>query len=173
MTGPGVGTLTRTAAITMVDVRHVLWRIQSDLRVLRAYHGMISAEHEAAMSNDLIAYVYRNFVEEIEFRFIDRTLGTASYRLRYALTREWSGSQDDASGGLQYQNLAKADFAVIVTYSATWQALSPAEKGTFSSTLQCAWGPATAVSDGAGYWTSDRTYGSGGLGAARSVFRPY
>ncbi len=173
MTGPGVGTLTRTAAITIVDVRHVLWRIQSDLRVLRAYHGVITPEREAAISNDLVAFVYRNFIEQIEFLFVDRTLGKAAYRVRYVFTREWAGSQDDASGGIQYQNLVNAEFSVVVTYSTNWLALSAAEQAAFKATLQCVWGPADTVSDGAGYWTSDRTYGSGGLGAARSVFRAY
>jgi len=134
---------------------------------------MITAEGEAAISSDLQAFVYRNFVDQIEFHFVDRIAGTASYRVRYAFTRAWAGAQDDDSGGLRYQNLSNARFAVVVTYSATWQALPTAEKAAFNSTLQCAWGPAAAVSDGAGYWTSDRTYGSGGLGAARSVFRAY
>ncbi|MGH9891054.1 MAG: hypothetical protein ACREA0_03540 [bacterium] len=173
MTVPGTSTLTRIGAVTIVDVRHVLWRIQSDLRVLRAYHGMITSEREGAIATDLTTCVYRGFVDQFEFLFVDRTLGTASHRVRYAFTRERVGSQDDASGGLQYQNLTNAEFTVVVAYSTTWQALSPADKEAFSSTLLCAWGPAAAVSDGAGYWTSDRTYGSGGLGAARSVFRAY
>lgn len=174
MTGPGVGTLTRTAAITMVDVRHVLWRIQTDLRVLRAQHAMITAELELAIAEDIAAFLYRNFIEQVEFRFVDRTAGTASWRTRYAFTREWTGSQDDDAGGLQYQNLQNTDFKVVVTYSASWYALPAAEKEAFRATgLKCAWGPAGAVRDGAGYWTSDRTYGSGGLGATRSVFRAY
>lgn len=171
MSNPSTGTLTRTASITMTDVRHVLWRIASDLRVLRAQHGLISAEREQDVVYDLLLFIYRNYIDEIEFRFVDPSTATRKYAVRYGLTRGWSGDEDDDAGGLRYQDLTGTSFSVVISYSAIWKTLSAQAKAAFRQSLKRPWGPADDVRDGAGTWAADRTYGSGGLGAARSVFR--
>ena len=173
MSNPGTGTLTRTASITMIDVRHVLWRIATDLRVLRAQHGLISAELEQDIADDLLLFIYRNYIDQIEFRFVDSASKTRKYAVRYALTRSWSGEEDDDAGGLRYRDLTGTSFTVVISYSATWTALSQQAKTAFLQSLKGTWGPAEAVRDGVGAWATDRTFGSGGLGATRSVFRSY
>lgn len=172
MTYPGTGTLSRTASITMVDVRHVMWRIISDLCVLRSHHRMIDQEREEGIAHDLTAFIYRNYIDEVEFRFVNDSTGTASYRVRYALNRGWSGDDND-SGGLRYCDLRGTSFSVVISYTEAWQNLSSDDKVAFRDGLKRPWGRAADVADGAGYWTTDRTYGSGSLGAERSVFRPY
>ncbi len=171
MTYPLTNTLTRTTSITMTDVRHVLWRIASDLRVLRAQHAMLTAEREEQIREDLIAFIYRNFVDQIEFRFVHPATNTACYRVRYALTRSWSGDDDDGSGGLRFRDLRGTTFSVIISYTRLWINLSENDKIVFRKTLKRSWDRAEDVADGSGYWTTDRNYGSGGLGASRSVFR--
>ena len=166
-------TQTRTASITLTDVRHVLWRMTSDLRVLRAEHGMLTEAFEASIANDLTAFIYRDFINSVEFAFVAPTTNTAKFRVAYSLIRTWSGESDDDSGGLRYCDLTGTTFSVFVTYTATWTSLAEAEKQAFCETLKCSWGPATRAPHGTGRWTTDRSYGSGSLGAARSVFRPY
>ena len=173
MTNSTTGTLTRTASITMTDVRHVLWRIETDLRVLRAHHGLITAEYEQHVLADLLLFIYRSYVERIEFGFVDSVATTRKYAVRYALTRNWSGEDDDDAGGLRYQDLRGTLFKVLIWYSPTWKALPPRDKAAFLQTLKIGWGPVADIPDGAGSWAADRTYGSGGLGATRSVFRSY
>jgi hypothetical protein len=155
----------------MTDVRHVLWRIASDLRVLRAQHGLISTQFETEIAEDLLLFIYRNYIDQIEFRFLDLETNTRKYAVRYMLTRSWSGDEDDDTGGLRYRDLTGTSFTVVISYSATWKALSAEAKATFRQSLKRTWGPAADVPDGAGAWVTDRTYGSGGLGATRSVFR--
>lgn len=167
------GTLTRTASITMTDVRHVIWRIETDLRVLRAQHGLITADREQDIIHDLQLLIYRNYIVQVEFRFVDTSTQRRRYAVRYSLTRAWSGDEDDEAGGLRYQNLTGTSFGVIITYSSGWSTLSGQAKAAFRQSLKRAWEPAADVPDGAGSWATDRTYGSGGLGATRSVFRPY
>ncbi|MGQ0713722.1 MAG: HORMA-1 domain-containing protein [Gemmatimonadaceae bacterium] len=174
MSTSSTGTLTRTASITMIDVRHVLWRIASDLRVLRAQHGLITAEREQDVLEDLLLFIYRNYIDQIEFRFVDDATNVCrDGSVRYAISRNWAGNEDDDSGGLRYRDLRGTSFSVVVWYSATWKALSESEKATFRKSLKRPWGPADDVRDGAGAWVTDKTYGSGGLGATRSVFRAY
>jgi hypothetical protein len=157
----------------MIDVRHVMWRIDSDLRILRVQHNMTTQEREEGIMNDLVAFVYRSYIEQIEFRFVRPASNTAPYRVRYAVTRSWAGEDDDDSGGLRYCDLRGTSFMVVVSYSEAWTTLPPNEKAAFLQGLRLPWGPAADVADGPGYWTSDRTYGSGGLGVVRSVFRPF
>jgi hypothetical protein len=173
MSNPGTGTLTRTTSITMTDVRHVLWRIASDLRVLRAHHGLITSEREQGVVDDLLLFIYRNYIDEIEFRFVDPVTNTRKYAVRYELTRSWSGAEDDDAGGLRYRDLTGTWFSVVISYSATWNALSAQARADFRQSLKRPWGVADDVRDGTGAWATDRYYGSGGLGASRSVFRAY
>lgn len=173
MTHPTTGTLTRTVSVTMTDVRHVVWRIGSDLRGLRAQYNMITAEMEEAVIADLTAFVYRGFIDNIEFRFLDKTTAAGRFRVQYPLTRARSDDRDDDSGGIRYRDLGNTDFSVIVTYSQAYLALPSAEREAFRRALKCSWGAAARIADGAGYWTTDRSYGSGALGASRSVFLPY
>jgi hypothetical protein len=173
MSNLATSTITRTASITMTDVRHVLWRIESDLRVLRAQHGLITAQREQDVRDDLLLFIYRNYVDQIEFRFVDPTTNACrDGTVRYAISRAWSGDDDD-SGGLRYRDLSGTLFSVVVSYSTTWNELSENEKAAFRQSLKRPWGPAAEVSDRGGVWVTDKTYGSGGLGATRSVLRFY
>lgn len=169
MTSPGTGTLTRTVAITMVDVRDVMWRIQSDLRTLRAQHAMITETYEVNVSADLVQFVYRNFVEEIRFEFL-RNGVVQPGSIAYSLTRQWQGSESDPNGGLRYRDLRGLTFAIATQTTSVWRALTPAAQAEFYGQLKCSWGPA-AANPVAGVWTEDRTYGSGSLGASRLVLR--
>jgi len=134
---------------------------------------MIDQEREEGILNDLTAFIYRNYADRIEFQFVSDTAGTATYRVRYSLSRNWAGDQDDDSGGLRYRDLRGTTFGAVISYSDSWKRLSADEKTSFREGLQRSWGPAADVADGPGYWMTDRTYGSGALGAERSVFRAY
>jgi hypothetical protein len=169
MTSPGTGTITRTVAITMIDVREVMWRIQSDLRILRAQHGMITDTREAELSEDLLQFVYQNFVEEIHFQFLrDGVVQPGS--IAYALNRQWEGGESDSNGGLRYRDMRGLTFDISLTTTAGWQSLTPEQQMVFYQGLKTAWGPG-GTRPVAGVWTQDRIYGSGSLGATRLVLR--
>ena len=169
MTLPGTGTLTRTLAITLVDVREVMWRIQSDLRTLRAQHAMITEAYEIDLSADLVQFVYRNFAEQIRFEFLrDGVVQLGS--IAYNLTRQWQGEESDSNGGLRFRDMHGLTFNISLTPTSVWHALTPEQQRDFYRELKTGWGPAGARPV-AGVWTQDRTYGSGLLGATRLVLR--
>ncbi len=163
------GTLTRTSTITMTDVRDVLWRIQSDLRILRAQHAMIEEAYETALSADLLQFVYRNFLTEIRFEFL-RAGVVQPGSVAYALTRQWQGSESDASGGLRYRDLRGLTFSVATETTEVWRTMTAAQRAEFFGGLQLPWGY-SGTRPTAGIWTADRSYGSGALGAQRLVLR--
>src|SRR5947207_2114280 len=128
----GTGTLTRSAtdigSITMVNVREVMWRIQTDLRTLRALHRKVSEQWEANMLQDLQILIYRGYIEEIDLVFTDAYDRLQPGSVNYAITRVWQGSTSDDGGGLRYFDSTQMNFALLVTYSAAWWALSPQER---------------------------------------------
>lgn len=169
MTSPAIGTLTRTASVTMTDVRDVLWRIQSDLRTLRAQHQMIDEAHEVSLAADLQQFVYRNFVDAIRFEFLrDGVVQPGS--IAYALNRQWQGSESDPSGGLRCRDLRGLTFSVCMQNTSVWHELAPQAQTEFYGGLQWNWRP-IGTRPVAGVWTPDRTYGSGALAASRLVLR--
>lgn len=166
----GTNTVTRSTTVTLVDVRHVIWRLQGDLRVLRALHRMIDVQREEALGHDLQLWVYRGYTDQITFRFVTPSR-ILSYALQYTFTRGRQNEVDEASGGLKYQSLEGAEFEPLVTPKAAWLALTTADRKAFQATLQLQWGPASPADDGAGAWVVDRKYGNGALGAVRAVYR--
>jgi hypothetical protein len=163
---------TRTAGVTATDVREVMWQIRADLRTLRAMHRMITEATEAAYAADLTAWVYRGYVTDIQFWFLEST-GRPRYGPTYALDRQWAGQPGGEAGGLEYANLTGTTFHLRVTYSAAWQRLTAQERQEFYQTLALPWGTAPRIQTSGGSWTTDQTYASGSLAATRSVYRAW
>ena len=161
---------TRTAAITMVNVRDVMWQIQADLRTLRAIHQMITVADEEAFAGDLTMWVYRGYAAEIQFWFLEAS-GVPRYGTTYSLERQWAGQPGGEAGGLERVGLSGTTFSLRVIYSPTWLRLTNEERQTFYKSLQRTWTPAQRVQTYGGSWTTDRTYASGALAATRSVYR--
>jgi len=156
----------------LIDVRDVMSRVQGDLRILRAHYRMISEEYELKLAEDLLQWVYRNLVQHFDFSFYDRSTRVRSHAVRYSITRAWAGDHADRSGDLRFAPIAGSDFRVTVTPNLVWAGLSLSGRQAFYATLNLRWGPETVqLIDAAGSWTTDHTYGSGALGATRSVFR--
>lgn len=165
------GTATRTGTITLTDVKHVMWRICSDLRVLRVHHNMMTQEREEEFAEDLLLWIFRNYASTIEFSFYDAGSNTRRFAVKYAIDRAWGGDDQD-SGGLRYADVTGTQFRVTVSTNDDYGRLSSADLEGFHRALKMPW-PTQSVrlTDGQGFWTSDRSYGSNGLGVARSVFR--
>jgi hypothetical protein len=169
-----INTLTRTATVTHTDAKYVRSKIHSDLRQLRALYGGFTAEFEAWTAEDLYQWIYRGHAAEIELAYVDTVNHQRRFSLRFTVRRDGSVAADDDPGGIPFHKVTGAVFAVRVTGTREWKAKSKAEKQKFYESLSGSWGPAEyALKDGQGYWMSDRTYASGGLGVPRAMFRPY
>jgi len=168
-----IGTLTRNATVSHTDAKHVKSKIHSDLRQLRILYGGFSQEFETETADDLYQWIYRGHAAQVELAYADASTHERRFALRYRVNRDGSLGADDDPGGIPFHQVAGAVLHVQVTGTSEWQAKSAAEKQKFYDTLSGNWGPGTALKDGNGHWTEDRTYSSGPLSAPRSVFRPY
>jgi len=171
MTNPGVGTLTRTESITMVDIRDVAARIHADLCTIRVRHpALLKADRQANIFADLVLLMYRGFIDRIDFNFTFASGALHPGSVRYDLTRQWSGWSNDESGGLGTFDSTGLRFTVMIHHTATWKSLSVQERANVERDLLANWGPMQAPT-GNGNWVSDRQYGHGSFGAERFVFR--
>lgn len=170
-------TRTRSSTYTHADVKHVNWKIRSDLMRLRGLYAHVisrlTRDYIEDLSGDLYLWVYSGYATAITFNFHEAGSDKRRFAIRYRIARDGSISSDDDPGGLKYHELGQISFTPSVTYSETFRALSAEEQDAFRSTLSLWWGAATPMRDGDGYWRSDRSYSSNGFGASRKVFQPY
>jgi hypothetical protein len=164
--------ITRTAEITHTDVRHVMWKIKSDMYQLRIFHSVFDAEYEEKLSQDLFQWTYRGYVDKIEFQFYNPSNYNASFVLLYTIHRgQVIGSSDDA-GNIPYLDLTGKSFRVLIIRSPAWWALSDQGRAAFGRDLNWSWGTSEFdLKYGSGSWTQDKNYSSNSFGAGRSIYK--
>jgi hypothetical protein len=151
------------------DAQHIMWRIRSDLRILRTHHGGLSSRDEDDYAHDLLAWVRAGYAATIEFAFIDIATATRRYAVRYGIRAE--ALPDTDAGGLRYVPLDGTSFRLVVHPSTPYQELPEPSQAAFLATLRRPWPFAIPIPDGQGEWHVDRSYGGKGMGASRNVFR--
>ena len=134
-------TRTNTLSYTYLDVRHVNWKIRSDLRYLRFMYGLFSEFYEEEMSGDLYKWVLAGYVSNIKFVFYKPSGYELQLGIRYTISSSGTVSRDDDAGNIPYINLLSGTrFDVIVGTNEAWRRLSDQEKNEFYSTLSPGWG---------------------------------
>ena len=98
-------TKTHTLTHTYVDVRHVNWKIRSDMRYLRVMYGLFTENYEEEMSGDLYKWVIANYVSEIKFLFYTSLGYELQLGLRYKINSLGEVSRDDDAGNIPYVDL--------------------------------------------------------------------
>lgn len=164
-------TRTHTLTHTYIDVRHVNWKVRSDLRYLRFMYSLFDENYEELMSGDLYKWVLAGYVSEIKFLFY-----TPSYVLqlgiRYKINSLGQVSRDDDAGNIPYVSLAVGTiFNVIVVPSDAWRRLSEQDKNNFYTRLSSGWGPSQLSVKETYGWNADNVYSSNSLSAQREIYR--
>lgn len=163
-------TQTLTSTYTYVDVRHVNWKIRSDLRYIRVLFGLFSEQYEEEMSGDLYQWVLAGYASQIKFLIYtgqDLKLG-----LRYQINSSGIVSRDDDAGNIPYVNLSlDARFDVLVVPSSKWRIQTQTQKENFYARLVARWGDSNLYLSERGTWSSDNVYSSNKLSAQRDIFK--
>lgn len=160
-------------SFTLTHARHMAAKIAADL--------MRMQRHYTAPSIAAIA----NYQEEVTLLLKAGYLGTVTYgykragkwiepTLRYT-ARDLAGTTgvDDDPGKIRpWADVTGATFYSYLTYSASWDALTSAEKDAFRKTLPISRGGA-AEPEVSGYLVQDNTYSAGGRALGRASVRSY
>ncbi|MGB3479866.1 MAG: hypothetical protein WBB67_11980 [bacterium] len=166
-------TKTHTLTYTYVDVRHVNWKIRSDLRYLRYMYGLFSERYEEEMSADLYKWVLAGYVSYIEFVFygypnMDRILA-----LRYEISAGALVTRDDDAGDIPYVNFPyNTYFNVLVGTNQKWKNSTEVEKKQHYDILSPGWGPSKLhLNENPALWSSDNIYSSNALSVQRYLYK--
>ena len=166
-------TKTHTLTYTYVDVRHVNWKIRSDLRYLRFMYSLFSERYEEEMSADLYKWVLAGYVSYIKFVFyrypsMDPILG-----LRYRVGAKGIVTRDDDAGNIPYVGLPyDTYFDVLVGTNQTWEYLTEDQKSQFYATLSPGWAASKLrLNENPSLWTSDNIYSSNALSVQRYIYK--
>ena len=166
-------TRTHTLSYTYVDVRHVNWKIRSDLRYLRVMYSLFSEKYEEEMSADLYKWVIAGYVSDIKFVFYSPSDMGLKLGLRYTVSSEGVVSRDDDAGNIPYVSLPyDVQFQVLVVPSPAWRILTEQQKERFYDTLGPGWGNSKLrLIENRSLWSSDNIYSSNALSVSRDIYR--
>jgi len=166
-------TMTHTLSYTYVDVRHVNWKIRSDLRYLRVMYGLFSEKYEEEMSADLYKWVMAGYVLYIKFVLYSASDMGLKLGLKYTVSSEGVVSRDDDAGNIPYVSLpGDAQFQVLIGTNHAWRLLAEQEKQRFYDTLSPGWGDSKLrLTENQSLWSSDSIYSSNALSVSRDIYR--
>lgn len=166
-------TRTHTLSYTYVDVRHVNWKIRSDLRYLRVMYNLFSEKYEEEMSADLYKWVMAGYVSYIKFVCYSSSNMELKLGLRYKVSTEGVVSRDDDAGNIPYVYLPyDVQFQVLVYTNHEWRLLTSQEKERFYNTLSPGWGDSKLrLAENQSLWSSDNLYSSNALSVHRDIYR--
>lgn len=166
-------TRTHTLSYTYVDVRHVNWKIRSDLRYLRVLYGRFSEKYEEEMSADLYKWVMAGYVSYIKFIFYSPSDMELKLGLRYKVSSEGGVSLDNDAGNIPYVSFPyDVQFQVLIYTNQAWRLLTDQQKGRFYDTLSPGWGNSKLrVTENRSLWSSDNIYSSNALSVSRCIYR--
>ncbi len=165
-------TRTHTLSYTYVDVRHVNWKIRSDLRYLRVLYGLFSEKYEEEMSADLYKWVMAGYVSYIKFIFYSSSDMELKLGLRYKVSSEGVVSRDDDAGNIPYVSLPyDIQFQVLIGTNHAWRLLTDQQKERFYETLSPGWGDSKLrLTENQSLWASDNIYSSNALSVSRDIY---
>lgn len=163
---------TKTSTFTVTHARYIASKIAADLTLCGQYYGTPADSHVREYSDELTTLLRDGYVSEYEFGFKKDDKRVLSWR--YRVTSDGSIETDDRPGKMYSDvDVSTTTYFNFLTYSDKWYELSQRERDRIEEGLPFKRSAGSLPTDGAGHWSSDRTYSASGTGVSRSSFRPY
>ena len=164
-------TFTTSTTFTRTDAEYLASKVVSDLRGMKAYYYRPDESLIWDYYEELAELLSDGYIASVEYGF--KRNGQRVVTLFYELRTD--GSLADGKSGGVY---ARADILGItwfsfLVYSRKWNLLSPSAQQEIEARLPIQRSYGQAPQDGSGYWITDRSYSSQGVGTQRRTFRPY
>lgn len=163
--------VTRTESFTIINARKLASKVAADMHICAQYYGQPSEASVREFAEELAQYLNAGYLEEYEFGY--KKDGKRIVTWRYKVDAYGRLTTDDRPGKIvPYVDITGATFYNHLTQNADFFRLSTDGQARFKAGLPLQRGYGQAPADGAGYWTSDRNYYSGGCGLNRLTFQP-
>lgn len=143
----------------------------ADLNLCSRYYGKPSGVDLDDYLEELAQLIRGGYIDSYEFGFKKDENRVVCWRYIIASSGRL---ESDRPGKVQaWVDVTGASYYNFVTYSSKWWSLSDAERTKFKAELPIQRSTGSLPGDGLGYWSSDKTYASGGMAANRQTFVPY
>ncbi len=166
-------TVSETTVFTVTHARHIAAKVATDLKRMQRFYGMPSDSDISDYEAEVIELLKQGYLGTVTYGY-RREGNWIVPTLKYSARDLAGGSADDHDPGSirPGANIVGADFHSYLTYSASWDTISEAEREAFKKRLpfQRTGAPQPGVS---GYFNEDRTYSSGGRALSRASMRSY
>jgi hypothetical protein len=162
-----------SSSFTVTHARHMAAKVATDLKRMQRFYGSPSDADIATYEAEVTELLKAGYLGTVTYGF-RRDGNWIEPTLRYTARDLAGGSaNDDDPGRVRANaNVSAATFYSYLTYSATWDQLSEAEKDAFKKQLPFLRGGAPEPGIN-GYIAEDRTYSSGGRALNRASVRSY
>jgi hypothetical protein len=157
-----------STTFTRTHAREIASRVAADLRLMHRYYGAPTLAQIDEYETEFVELLVAGYLRQVEYGF--KKDGERVVSVRYTV-RAGSGEPERAGGVDGTANVSGANFFSFLHYTAAFENLSYTERNRFKQSLPFQRGSGSEPRDGSGYWTSDRTYGAGGVSAGRESFK--
>ncbi len=166
-------TLSDTASFTITNARHMAAKVATDLKRMQRLYAQPNDSKIAEYETEVIELLKGGYLAQVSYGF-QRDGKWINPTLRYT-ARELAGASvsDDDPGRIRPgADVSGASFGSFLEYSSAWRELSHLERDAIEKRLP--WKRVEASEPGVnGYFSSDRTYSSGGRALERASVRSY
>lgn len=163
--------VTRSESFTIINARKLASKVAADMHICAQYYGQPSEASIREYAEELAQYLNAGYLEEYEFGY--KKDGKRIVTWRYKVDVYGRLTTDDRPGKIvPYVDVTEATFYNFLTQNAEFFRLSADGQARFKAGMPLQRGYGQPPADGAGYWTSDRNYYSGGCGLNRLTFQP-
>ena len=164
-------TYTISTAFTKTNAEYLASKVVADLRGMRAYYNQPSESMIWEFYEELAELLAGGYVASVEYGF--KQDGRRIVSLYYQARTDGSLTDGKSGGVYARADISGAQWFTFLVYSRKWDLLSPSAQQEIKGriTIQRSYGQAPG--DGNGYWNTDRSYASQGVGVQRRTFRPY
>ena len=164
-------TYTTSATFTKTNVEYVASKVLADLAGLRSYYGQPSEARIWEFYDELVELLAGGYVASVEYGF--KRYGQRIVSLYYEAQVDGSMTDGKSGGVYARADISGASWFSFLVYSRKWDLLSPSAQQEIEARLPIRRSYGQAPGDGNGYWNTDRSYSSKGVGVQRRTFRPY
>jgi len=162
---------TTASTFTIVHARYLASKVATDMHLCAQYYGNPSEARIREFAEELAQYLNMGYLQEYEFGFQKNDKRVVSWR--YKVDANGALITDDRAGKVvPYVSITGAAFFNFLTPNSSFFQLSSANQAHFTAGLPLQRASGQPPAEGAGYWTSDRNYFSGGCGLNRQTFQP-
>jgi hypothetical protein len=165
-------TQSASSTFTIVHARNLSSKVAADMHLCARYYGEPSENRIRNFAEELAQYLNEGYVRKYEFGYQRNDVRVVTWR--YSVDEYGRLTVDDRSGKVvPYVDVVGASFYNFLTTNSRYAALSSQAQEVFEAGLPVTRTAGEPPSDGRGYWTTDRSYVSGGRGLSRETFQPF